>query len=164
MKKGIVRVLCGILAAQLILPQGVYSVKAEEVTDQAAEMTVESPEDTQTEDLQQEKVSQSTLSVTMHHASVLERKQNFRVSLEGTSFEKAHTHCGLRLRDLPPMSRRSWPRDTVTVFRLRQEIPEMLMPAGCRTGIWTRMAQWMRMMLWLLLTLWRRKRRMRFMM
>lgn len=88
MKKGIVRVLCGILAAQLILPQGGYSVKAEEVTDQAAEMTVESPEDTQTEDQQQEKVSQSTLSVTMHHASVLERKQSFRVSLEGTSFEK----------------------------------------------------------------------------
>ena len=88
MKKGIVRVLCGILAAQLILPQGVYSVKAEEVTDQAAEMTVESPEDTQTEDLQQEKVSQSTLSVTLHHASVLERKQSFRVTLEGTSYEK----------------------------------------------------------------------------
>ena len=76
----------------------------------------------------------------------------------------ARTHCGLRLRDLPSMSRRSWQRDTVTVFRSRQEIPEMRMPAGCRTGIWTRMAQWMRMMLWLLLTLWRRKRRMRFMM
>ena len=175
MKKGIVRVLCGILAAQLTLSQGVYNVKAAEVTSQTAEEIIESSEDMQAVDSETEKetdtetdpetegestqteketdtetnpdtegesaqtkketdtetvletekeleqkeknaavyaedsaeteegekqdqevadeleetaVSCSTLTVTMHHASVLDRAQSFQVSLKGTEFEQ----------------------------------------------------------------------------
>ena len=55
MKKGIVRVLCGILAAQLTLSQGVYNVKAAEVTSQTAEEIIESSEDMQAVDSETEK-------------------------------------------------------------------------------------------------------------
>ena len=55
MKKGIVRVLCGILAPQLTLSQGVYNVKAAEVTSQTAEEIIESSEDMQAVDSETEK-------------------------------------------------------------------------------------------------------------
>lgn len=145
MRKGIVRVLCGILSAQLVLSHGIYSVNAKDVTSQTEEelskiteelqkeedgeqivdsettekseegtalqeseeeLEAENNDDSTTEeqektadteekeseesqDLEEDMESYSTLAVTMHHASVTEKEQTFRVFLEGTSLEKS---------------------------------------------------------------------------
>lgn len=87
MKRRIARVLCGIMAAQLVLPGAVFHVSAEE-------NEILNEEILQEEILQEEVSSEpaavkNSLTVNLKHASVNEKEQSFKIYLKDSGYENA---------------------------------------------------------------------------